>query len=550
MVAPLVSIAAGSVTVPSAPRPAAAESAAAQAASPAFAALLADESAPVPGTATGGEALPPAGEALPVSVDADPVSRGGGREVTNGEPGSPNEPDGDGVDMFGVTDALAAPATTPVAVGEQSLVNTVGDSHREAVTRPAAGPDESRVSRPLAAPPSPVQQSVAEHPEDEAAWSLRHGDAGVDSAERNHADPKTLPAGATALPNGRPAPGEPPLANAAETQVSSRSLGQAVVDARPQVAQVRPGQVADASEVADIEALMRSVQQAERKPLPDGISRALQAQQQRLTGERSGTVVADKTADAAALPLGDMVGRLHPPAETLAAGPVTRQPAMADQASPVAGSTETLRGMVAVTPTQLSAAPAKPDKGGAVAEIAQAVPDLTSTPGEGADDMLNRSIAQQVAPAQPRGISAAGFGLPQGLVPGTPSWGHAVGERLVLMSAGGVQVAEIQLDPPELGSLHVRLQVQHDQVSLNISSPHAQVREALEQQMPRLREMLAEHGLDLGSSTVADDSGRRGRQADDRPGAAFASGVDAGESADTVAPAAAARPLSLVDHYV
>lgn len=124
-----------------------------------------------------------------------------------------------------------------------------------------------------------------------------------------------------------------------------------------------------------------------------------------------------------------------------------------------------------------------------------------------------------------------------------------MGERILMMSAGNLQVAEIQLDPPELGSLQVRLQIQHEQVSLSFSSPHAAVRDALEQQMPRLREMLAEQGLNLENSTVAEDSGRRdqGSGRGSGPAALLAEPAD---EAGSGAGVEEALSLSLVDQYV
>lgn len=132
---------------------------------------------------------------------------------------------------------------------------------------------------------------------------------------------------------------------------------------------------------------------------------------------------------------------------------------------------------------------------------------------------------------------------------GSAPWRNALSERIMVMTAQNNQVAEIQLDPPELGSLKVRLQVGQDQVSVSFVSPHASVRDAVEQSMPRLREMMEQQGLNLGESSVNDQSsgsGEEGRQE------RFASGngddMSAG-SEEQVSVAADGEGISLVDYY-
>lgn len=77
-------------------------------------------------------------------------------------------------------------------------------------------------------------------------------------------------------------------------------------------------------------------------------------------------------------------------------------------------------------------------------------------------------------------------------------------ERIAIMQSRNMKIAEIRLDPPELGALRIRIHMQGDQANISFQSPHAHVRDALEQSMPRLRDMLAEHGMDMGEANVAD----------------------------------------------
>lgn len=77
-------------------------------------------------------------------------------------------------------------------------------------------------------------------------------------------------------------------------------------------------------------------------------------------------------------------------------------------------------------------------------------------------------------------------------------------QRVMWMSSQQVQTAEIALDPPELGPLQVRVSNQGEQTSVVFSSQHAQVRDALDQSLPRLREMMEEQGVDLADVNVSD----------------------------------------------
>jgi flagellar hook-length control protein FliK len=101
-----------------------------------------------------------------------------------------------------------------------------------------------------------------------------------------------------------------------------------------------------------------------------------------------------------------------------------------------------------------------------------------------------------------------------------PAWSRALGERAVMMAQQGPRMAEVRLDPPELGSLRIRVQVHgNDQVSLTFNAPNASVREVLEQSLPRLREMFAEQGMNLADASVSDQSSEQNsEQANARDG--------------------------------
>ncbi len=135
--------------------------------------------------------------------------------------------------------------------------------------------------------------------------------------------------------------------------------------------------------------------------------------------------------------------------------------------------------------------------------------------------------------------SAARVTMPVSISFSQPGWASAVAERAAVMASQKVQFAEIQLDPPELGQLQVRVSVNQDQqASVTFVSPHAQVREALDQTANRLREMLSEQGVDLVDVNVSDQAEGEDENVSDEEfaGAGSTSEDDVLESDDKVSP--------------
>lgn len=87
-------------------------------------------------------------------------------------------------------------------------------------------------------------------------------------------------------------------------------------------------------------------------------------------------------------------------------------------------------------------------------------------------------------------------------------WSEAVVDRVMLMSSQNLKSAEIQLDPAELGRLEVRINMTQDQAQVTFASANAGVREALESQMHRLRDMFTQQGMNLADANVSDQSNR------------------------------------------
>ena len=88
--------------------------------------------------------------------------------------------------------------------------------------------------------------------------------------------------------------------------------------------------------------------------------------------------------------------------------------------------------------------------------------------------------------------------------------------QLVAMLRDGVQQAEIRLDPPELGSLMVRIQVQGSETQVQFHVSAAQTKDVVEQALPRLRELLAQQGMELTDGQVSHDKRGNGQSGDGR----------------------------------
>lgn len=66
--------------------------------------------------------------------------------------------------------------------------------------------------------------------------------------------------------------------------------------------------------------------------------------------------------------------------------------------------------------------------------------------------------------------------------------------------------AEIRLDPPDLGGINIKVNLSGDTAQVNFSVQSMAAKEALDQAVPRLRDMLAQQGIELGQSSVNQES--------------------------------------------
>ncbi|WP_073319076.1 flagellar hook-length control protein FliK [Marisediminitalea aggregata] len=105
-----------------------------------------------------------------------------------------------------------------------------------------------------------------------------------------------------------------------------------------------------------------------------------------------------------------------------------------------------------------------------------------------------------------------------------PQGQQQLAEKIRWMVNGRQSMAEIRLDPPEMGSMQIRLNVSGDSASVSfvVQSQHA--KEMLADAMPRLRDMFSEQGIDLGESFVSQQ--QTGEQGEQQSGGQSGGGFD------------------------
>ncbi len=151
------------------------------------------------------------------------------------------------------------------------------------------------------------------------------------------------------------------------------------------------------------------------------------------------------------------------------------------------------------------------------AAVAAGIDDSTDSP----DLLAFQQILQGISAPEARAPAAT-----SSIVPGappdvqSPDFDEAFGARIGWMAEQKIGHAHIRVTPHDMGQIDVKLQLDGDRVHATFSSAHAEVRSALENSLPRLREMLGEQGLQLAQADVgqqrdapADEDARAGADA-------------------------------------
>ncbi len=229
-------------------------------------------------------------------------------------------------------------------------------------------------------------------------------------------------------------------------------------------------------------------------------------------------------------------GAKTPAVETSAPPPATGRSDTAVAANPArAGIDNAIDARATASTTAAKpAVAAQPETAAAVTAIAARAPER---PTQLADANAMAMAAPATAPAAPAAAQAV-----QALQApvGSADWNNELGQKIVWMIGDKQHVAELHVNPPELGPLDIKLTVDGGQTSAVFTSPHGAVRDAVESALPRLREVLADSGITLGNASVTADTPRDNQAF---AGQRQTTRLPDGPPADSAALPAAPRPL-------
>lgn len=120
---------------------------------------------------------------------------------------------------------------------------------------------------------------------------------------------------------------------------------------------------------------------------------------------------------------------------------------------------------------------------------------LTKADASRAADIQNRQTQQALKPYTTNVFSQVG----------EPDWSEEMNEKVMWLSSRNIKSAQIQLNPVELGPVEVKVSVQNDQTSISFNVQNGNVRELLEANVHRLREMMDGNGVALADVNVGSE---------------------------------------------
>ena len=229
-------------------------------------------------------------------------------------------------------------------------------------------------------------------------------------------------------------------------------------------------------------------------------------------------------APTAALPAAPTAALPAAPTAALPAAPTAALPAAPTAALPVAPGTvmdaaPRKQNGEARNETFTAAGPAKPSGtsqiSGKIAFDAAINADAGHISGESiapelpAGDfraLMERAMAMAPGATGTAGGSSSTPSLRVDTPLGQTGWHEEMGQKLTWMVGNNRQQADLVLNPPQLGRIEVSLTMNGDQATAIFTSSNPAVREALENSLHRLREVLADAGVSLGQAHVGSES--------------------------------------------
>ncbi len=133
-------------------------------------------------------------------------------------------------------------------------------------------------------------------------------------------------------------------------------------------------------------------------------------------------------------------------------------------------------------------------------------------------------------------------------------WSDEVSQKILWFAGRNIQSAEMHLNPADLGPIDVKIHVQNDVATVTFNVNNASVRDLLESNVVRLREMMEANGVNVGDVNIDSDSREQSQQSNsDSTEKGFSqSGNESDESADLVMTEKeiTIKQSNLVDYFV
>jgi flagellar hook-length control protein FliK len=123
--------------------------------------------------------------------------------------------------------------------------------------------------------------------------------------------------------------------------------------------------------------------------------------------------------------------------------------------------------------------------------------------------------------------------------------------QVSLLARGGVQHAELHLNPADMGPVSIRIELEGSDALVRFGADLAETRQAIESGLPELASALREAGFTLCGGGVSQHAGQRSRDQWAPSGATKAGAGAADALADSAATAAVLRRVAAggVDLY-
>ena len=269
-------------------------------------------------------------------------------------------------------------------------------------------------------------------------------------------------------------------------------------------------------------------------PLPDAVTMALLASTQIQTVARQAPASSsDRPADVGSLDADSLTAPTSPAGddEASTAALLAAQPG---QEAVVAASQDAATRKVATQATAAAAEPLKPEPADTQPEdrtaarfethiAAQA--ERTASAEQPAANLPTTSSTQVSASLAPTGTASHATAPVQHQILtgfGNRGWDQAVSQRVLWLAQDQLQQASLTLNPPHLGPVQVTVQIDNQQAMVQFVSNQPEVRQALQDALPVLREMFGQAGIALGQADVSSrnpEQGQTRQSSGGKPGA-------------------------------